>query len=376
MRTGWLGCFARVERRRRPPRRGASPRPRSAAASRRRTGSPRGSATGTRRGRRRTGRSARRARRRRPAFVAQRGQAVDDAPAEPDASPSMPEVAAEDARQHEHRRPLRAAACRPRCVRARRASPRPSPCPPTRAARSCGSRAARRRSAPSTIALGGALVAEVVEVRDLAALVEHERRARSRAACRRTSTASARRDRCRSSRTRRRAASSATTSTESPSRSPATTRRSPAIGCVALVQPLHERAVGHLRGEAGDRRRDRRASRDLAEEVDELRQRPGRRQLERPLEDREVGVEPLRGEQRAARRDTRRARCARPGSCVLGDARRARASSARCSRVVFAVERLERPAGVAAADAREHLGHQPAARMRQQVHVARSAAAP
>ena len=71
---------------------------------------------------------------------------------------------------------------------------------------------------------------------------------------------------------------------------------------VYRVQPPHQRAVGNLRREARNLFGVGAALRDLAEELHELRRDRHAGELQRPLEHRQVGVEPLRGEQRAARR--------------------------------------------------------------------------
>ena len=83
----------------------------------------------------------------------------------------------------------------------------------------------------------GLRVAEIVEVRDLAALIENERRVPFPGASRHTSIASGRPGRCRSRRTRRTARSSPRTSTESPSRSPATHAKIALDGLFGRVQP-------------------------------------------------------------------------------------------------------------------------------------------
>ena len=78
--------------------------------------------------------------------------------------------------------------------------------------------------------------------------------------------------------------------------SPATTRRSPAMGSVHVVDPAHQRVVRDLRGEAGDLRRIGAVLRDAVQKVDDFRQDRNAAELHRPFEDREIGVEPLRGE--------------------------------------------------------------------------------
>ena len=126
--------------------------------------------------------------------------------------PSSARLRAQDARQHQHRRP-------------RLGRPAGGIGPARAGDRRCATRAAGilagpgqradqpevgrlRFGQPSQHRLHAALVGEVVEVRDLRAAVEHEARAGLLArARRRTSSASARPGRCRSSRRRRPAAS-------------------------------------------------------------------------------------------------------------------------------------------------------------------------
>ena len=182
-------------------------RPGSAAASRRQTRSPRGSATGTWTGRRRSLRPGRRLRRSADlsASAAERFGAFQFSQTRPCSSlrwlPKIPGTMNTAGSVG-----LRLASV---SRRARR--------PPTNSSPEDERGPIGRKSAGAvsinalTMAPAVWRIGEVGEVRDLAAAIEHERRLRPRAACRRTSTASARRDRCRSSRTRRRAASSATT---------------------------------------------------------------------------------------------------------------------------------------------------------------------
>ena len=143
-------------------------------------------------------------------------QAADQAQAEPDALAVQRQVRAEDAGQHDHRRPVlgrHAGAVRAARTRDRRGGARAArilPGPRQRADEAEVGRLLVEQAAGHGV--DAAFVGEVVEVRDLA----HRGRARRwrrtrRAPHRRTSSASAPPGRCRSSRRRRRAASSPTT---------------------------------------------------------------------------------------------------------------------------------------------------------------------
>ncbi len=84
--------------------------------------------------------------------------------------------------------------------------------------------------------------------------------------------------------------------------SPATTRKSPGIQIVRRIEPSHERAVGNLRGKAGEALRVGAALRDFAEKIDDGRSDRDAGKLQCPFQDRDIGVESFGSEQRAARR--------------------------------------------------------------------------
>ena len=150
--------------------------------------------------------------------------------------------------------------------------------------------------------------------------------------------------------------------------SPATTRSSLAIGSMRAVDPGDHRAVGSHRLEAGQLARIGAPARDLVQEVDHLRHDRDVGQLEAPVEDREIGVEPLRREQRAARRaaDADDALDAQALGLRLLDQR---AQVGAMVGVGLAAELLEHRVVErrAAAGAHQHLGDQAAARMRDEV---------
>ena len=146
--------------------------------------------------------------------------------------------------------------------------------------------------------------------------------------------------------------------------SPAMTRSSPGTVSAARLSQATTGLVGHHRLEPGQLAGLGAPARDLVQEVDHLRRHRDARQLEAPVEDRQVRVEPLRREQRAARRT------ADAHDALAADALRLRfldqrAQVAAVLGVGAAGEQgehvvAERPA---AARAREHLGDQSAARM-------------
>ena len=190
------------------------------------------------------------------------------------------------------------------------------------------------RAARSTIACDRALVGEVVEVRDLAALVEQEasrcRRARGRAAVHRArlhdevvvgpvegvgeQRLHPRADRVALACRRR------------------STRSSPAIG---VGRPRAASARAGCRASAPRGPAARPARRAAARPRRGSRPAPATTgmlgELERPLEDRQVGVEPLRREQRAARRAGDAHDALDADALRLRRARRARAARSRCA---------------------------------------------
>ena len=235
--------------------------------------------------------------------------------------------------------------------------------------------------------LGGALVGEVVEMRDLAALVEHEARAVG------TRDAAVHR------------AGLHHQVVVGPVERVGHQRLQPRADTVAFevagdhaqgsghrlvggMQPAHQRAVGHHRRDPGQLRRIGAPLRDAADEIDQFGQHRNLRQVERPLEDREVGIEALTGQQGATGR-TRRAHDAVDDDAVPMQVRDQQTEHALV--LVEGVLQLLARGGVEALDhvagqfanheqfgrriveltqpgrARQHLGHQPAARMRDQV---------
>ena len=154
------------------------------------------------------------------------------------------------------------------------------------------------------------------------------------------------------------------------------------------MQPAHQRAVGNHRSDAGKLRRIGPPLRDTADEVDQLGQHRDLRQVERPLEDRDVGVETLAGQQGAARW------ASGAHDAVDHDVLIAQVLDQGREHALLLVERglqflaggcgqaIDHPAGqladheqlagcvvkfLQACGACQHLGDQPAARMRHQV---------
>ncbi len=233
------------------------------------------------------------------AGVGEPAQAADQAQAEPDALVAGLQVAAQDAGQHEHRR-LRAR--RPAVVDAAARGAQAAGIlagPGQRADRAKAARLVLRQAADHRV--DGALVREVVEVGDLAALVEQEAGA---------------------GRARRAAVHRARLHDDvvvGPVEGVGEQRLQPAADRIALqvagdhaqlagdrlvdaVQPLHERAVRDHRGQPGQDGRIGAPACDLGQEVQQLGQHRQAGEFERPLQHRQVGVQPLRREQRAARR--------------------------------------------------------------------------
>ena len=195
-----------------------------------------------------------------------------------------------------------------------RARCRSNPRRPTTGGRSAGTAGCVSISALA-IAGHAALVGEVVEVRDLAALVEHEARAGRGAR-----HAAVHRSRLHHEIVVGPVEGVGTSvlshePTESPSMSPATTRSSPGIGspppyshCNSGLSGICASRPGNLAGSA------RRGA--TAQKVDELRARPAdARQLEAPLQHRQVGIEPLA--RRAACRAPGRPRARTRSTCML-----------------------------------------------------------
>ena len=382
MRTGCWLVVARRERGVDRRRRGGALRPRSGGASRRRTGSPRACRPGARSGRRRRCRSARRARR--CAAVAgsqasffrpltKRKPSQMRLPSSFRLEPRMPgstNTAGRSAASAPGPPRERATAFAARVPLA--SSPAHDSGP--MAAKSAGAAS----SSALAIALHGAVVGEVVEVRDL--------RRRGRAGSAR---------RCRRARLARRAAVHR-----------ARLHDEVVVGPVEGVgqqrlDPRADRVALHVAGDHAQLARESsrlcRCSQVTTALSGIIASMPGSsagsarrratscrkstscgadrdaRQLQPPLQHRQVGVEALRREQRAARRAGRRAPCARPSGPCAAPSLTSACRSVRCVGVLVAGEQrqlvaAERPA---AARARQHLGDEAAARVRDEVQRAR-----
>ena len=301
--------------------------------------------------------------------IRQLAQAADQPQAEPDAFVAGLQVAAQDAGQHEDRRLLArgaavggAAACgaQPAGIVAR---PRQRP----DGAKACrrGLREARHHG------LHGALVGKVVEVRGLAALVQHEARA---AGARAAAVHAARLH---------------DDVVVGPVVGVGQQRLQPAADAVALqvagdhaqvtgdgffiaVEPVHQRRVGDHAGQAGQLLGVGAAARHLRQKVHHRRHHRHAGELDRPLQHRQVGVEPLAGQQRAAGR-AGHAHHAVDLDALGGDGRGQRLQLAALPRVILTrkegqVGGADRPLlRHAPAHQRQHLGHETAARVRGQV---------
>ena len=286
-------------------------------------------------------------------FVCQVTEAVERAPAKPHAPVVHLEVAAEDTGQHEHRRFCwRGGAvgnwfCSSARAIRRFAGPR------ERADDAEARRCIHHQCVDD--GFGCAIVAEVIEVRHLGALIEQERGA---------------------GRTRGAAVHAACLHHEvvvrpvervgqhglEPRRDGVALHVSGhhaelAVDLlVGLVQPLHEWAVGHLRGKA---REDGRVGATTGDFINKVHQR-GRdgnvRELERPLEHGQVRVQALGGEQRSAR-GARHAHHTLHRDAALLHLGHEAAQVALLRRVRRVGERVER-FHLARAHPRHHLGHQ------------------
>ena len=304
----------------------------------------------------------------------QLGQPVDETEAEPDALAVELQVRAEDAGQHEHRRAFGRVAGRAARACDRRAAPAVGvgAGPRERADRlEVGRRFALQRAGDRG---HGALVGEVVEVRDLGAAVEQE--ARRRALRRR--------------RARRAAVHRAGLHHQvvvGPVEGIGQQRLDPRAdrvafhvagdhaqvagdGLGAAVEPGDDGAPGHHRLDAGQLARVGAAQRHLVQKIDELRRDREPGELQPPLQHREVGVEALGGQQRAARR-ARHAHHALDLQALLLRHRDERLQFGAVHRVGLAVEQRELVGAQRAATAgtRQHLGDQPAARVRDEVQA-------
>ena len=298
--------------------------------------------------------------------VSQRGKAVGDAPAEPDPVALDAKVAAEDAGQDEHRRSIRTrlAGSLHRGARAgcRLARPRQRPDLAEPARLIVG----QRRDDGA----GRAVVAEVAEVSDLAALVQQvgcallARRAAVHRARLHDEIVVGPVERIGEQRLQ-------------PGRDGVPFDVAGDDAQVAadldlrLVQPLHERAVGNLRRKAGDHLGIRATAGHLAEQLDELRSDRDPAELQRPLEHGDVRIETLRCQQRPARR-AGHTNDARDRDLLflrlLFENARQRLERSELRPMVLPGERLEGCLGVRV-ETGEHLRHQPASGMRQQMDV-------
>ena len=302
-------------------------------------------------------------------------QTTNDAQAQPDAFTVHRQVAAENARDEDDRRPLRRrAAFAGRCARPGR----------TTQAVAALSRPGQRANRPEAGGLvlrqavadrfGRARVAEIGKVRDFAALVEQEtgcglvaRRFAWRAAVHRACL-------------HHQVVVGPVEGVGQQGLDPGHDRVALDVaghhaqlagqGLVDAVQPLHQRAVGRHGFQAGQQRRVGALAGHGTDEVQQRRRHRNGRQLQRPLEHRDVGVQPPGGQQRAARRaghthhalDADVAPPQRVGQllqCLPLLAVSRRLQLAQRGRVQV---RLGAGAG-------QHLGHQTAARMGQQVHA-------
>ena len=232
-------------------------------------------------------------------LVLELGQATDQPQAEPDAFFLELQVAAQDARQHKDRGLFadgpavrRAAPCRPDAAGI---LPRPRQ-------RADGAKARRRRLRQAAHhGLHGAFIGKVVEVRGLAALVQQE-----------AGTAHARAAAVHAARLH-------DDVVVGPVVGVGQQRLQPAADAVALqvaghhaqvagngllnaVEPVHQRRVGDHAGQAGQLGGVGAAARDFGEKVHQRRHHGHAGKFNRPLQHRQVGVQPLAGQQRAARR--------------------------------------------------------------------------
>ena len=141
-------------------------------------------------------------------------------------------------------------------------------------------------------------------------------------------------------------------------------------GGVGAVQPLHQRAVGRHGFEAGQQRRVGALAGHRADEVQQSRRHRDGRQLQRPLEHRHISVQPLGGEQGAARR------ASHAHHALHADVAAPHRVGQVAQRLVLVfVSRVFEGAQLGGvqvglgADPGQHLGHQTAARMGEQVHA-------
>ena len=216
---------------------------------------------------------------------------------------------------------------------------------------------------------GGRLVAEVIEVRDLASPVEQERRARR---ARRSAVHRARLhdevvfrpekrvgQQCLDPRDDRVAFDVA--------RDHAELARDRSL---RRIEPAHQRAVGNLRRKSGQQLGIGAAPCHLPQKLDERRHDGNARKLECPFDDRDVGIEAFGSEQRAARRAGDPHNPLDPDLALCRDvAQSLQRVTLRPIRGSLEERKVARPQRGVRTSARQHLGHQAATGMGNEVQA-------
>ena len=294
-------------------------------------------------------------------LVAEPVEPVDDAPAQPHALVADLQVAAEDAGQHDQRGLCRVVR-RGRAAQAARILAGPGK-------RSDGAKAGRHRrfDERGRDCVGGGRVGEIAEVRDLARLVEEERRgalARHAAVHRprlHDEVVVGPEERVGEQRLEPRGDRIAFHVARHDAQVARQRRR-------GRMHPADQRAVGRLRGEPRRVLRIEAGLRDAGEQFDERRRNRHLREFERPLQHRQVRIQPVRREQRAAHR-TRDAHDPVDGDGFRLDLGGQRLQFREALCVILEDRLVRRADDRVRADSREHFGHEPAARMRHQVQA-------